>query len=49
MFKYISFNLDKCLVQAVKRNHERFPADFMFQLTNQDYENICEPQKTHSI
>lgn len=23
----------RSLVQAVKRNHERFPADFMFQLT----------------
>ncbi len=25
----------KVLVQAVKRNLERFPDDFMFQLTNQ--------------
>ena len=25
----------KALVQAVKRNLDRFPADFMFQLTNQ--------------
>ncbi len=25
----------KVLVQAIKRNGERFPADFMFQLTNQ--------------
>jgi hypothetical protein len=24
----------RSLVQAVKRNHERFPADFMFQLTD---------------
>lgn len=28
----------KVLVQAVKRNSERFPADFMFQLTPQEYE-----------
>ncbi|MEK6678279.1 MAG: ORF6N domain-containing protein [Nitrospirota bacterium] len=26
----------RVLVQAVKRNTERFPADFMFQLTNQE-------------
>ncbi len=26
----------KVLVQAVKRNLERFPSDFMFQLTNQE-------------
>lgn len=26
----------KVLIQAVKRNQERFPADFMFQLENQD-------------
>jgi hypothetical protein len=25
----------KVLVQAVKRNLDRFPSDFMFQLTNQ--------------
>lgn len=25
----------RALNQAVKRNRERFPADFMFQLTNQ--------------
>jgi len=27
----------KVLVQAVKRNIARFPADFMFQLTNQEF------------
>jgi len=26
----------RTLIQAVQRNRERFPADFMFQLTNQD-------------
>ena len=26
----------KVLIQAVKRNHERFPSDFFFQLTDQD-------------
>lgn len=28
------------LVQAVKRNRERFPSDFMFQLTNQELANL---------
>lgn len=30
----------RALVQAVKRNAERFPADFMFQLTAQEFENL---------
>jgi len=30
----------KVLNQAVKRNSERFPADFMFQLTKKDFENL---------
>ena len=30
----------KALVQAVKRNIERFPADFMFQLNLQEFENL---------
>ena len=30
----------RVLVQAVKRNTERFPADFMFQLTNQEVINL---------
>ena len=30
----------RALVQAVKRNSERFPEDFMFQLTRQEYENL---------
>lgn len=28
----------KVLNQAVKRNSDRFPEDFMFQLTEQEYE-----------
>jgi hypothetical protein len=28
------------LNQAVKRNHERFPDDFMFQLTADEFENL---------
>jgi hypothetical protein len=30
----------RVLNQAVKRNKERFPEDFMFQLTEEEYENL---------
>src|SRR3990167_8243076 len=30
----------KVLVQSVKRNKERFPEDFMFQLTEEEYTNL---------
>lgn len=30
----------RVLVQAVKRNIERFPADFMFQLSDQEFANL---------
>ena len=30
----------RSLVQAVKRNIERFPDDFMFQLNDKEYENL---------
>ncbi|HWB27493.1 MAG TPA: ORF6N domain-containing protein [Chitinophagaceae bacterium] len=30
----------KVFNQAVKRNMERFPADFMFQLTEEEFENL---------
>jgi hypothetical protein len=30
----------KVLIQAVKRNIDRFPPDFMFQLTNQELANL---------
>lgn len=30
----------KVLVQAVKRNIDRFPGDFMFQLTKQEFDNL---------
>ena len=30
----------KALVQAVKRNRERFPRDFMFQLTKAEFTNL---------
>ena len=30
----------KVLIQAVKRNRSRFPADFMFQLTREEFDNL---------
>ena len=30
----------KALVQAMKRNIDRFPEDFMFQLTDQEFRNL---------
>jgi hypothetical protein len=30
----------KALNQAVKRNRDRFPVDFMFQLTKEEFENL---------
>lgn len=37
----------KVLVQAVKRNLDRFPSDFMFQLTNQEF-NVLRSQSVTS-
>jgi hypothetical protein len=36
LYEVETFNLNK----AVKRNSERFPQDFMFQLTTQEWENL---------
>ncbi len=36
LYKVETFNLNK----AVKRNHDRFPSDFMFQLTKQETESL---------
>lgn len=30
----------KVFIQAVKRNKERFPKDFMFQLTKEEFANL---------
>ena len=30
----------RALVQAVKRNYDRFPDDFMFQLTSEEFESL---------
>jgi len=34
----------KALVRAVKRNIERFPGDFMFQLTREEYDGFLRCQ-----
>ena len=31
---------NRALIQAIKRNVERFPADFMFQLSKEEWENL---------
>lgn len=38
----------KALVQAVKRNLKRFPEDFMFQLTEEEFENLRSQSVTSS-
>ncbi|MGH7875355.1 MAG: ORF6N domain-containing protein [Candidatus Binatia bacterium] len=38
----------RALVQAVKRNRDRFPADFMFQLTAAEWENLKSQTVTSS-
>ena len=39
----------KVLIQAVKRNLERFPIDFMFQLENQEVTNLRSQIVTSSL
>jgi len=39
----------KVFNQAVKRNSERFPEDFMFQLTEEEYENLRSQFVTSSL
>ena len=38
----------KVLIQAVKRNVERFPKDFMFQITEQELKNLKSQNVTSS-
>lgn len=38
----------RSLNQAVARNHKRFPADFMFQLSEKEYEDIRSQSVTTS-
>ena len=39
----------RVLNQAVKRNIERFPKDFMFQLTNDESQNLISQFVTSSL
>jgi len=39
----------KVLNQAVRRNLDRFPADFMFQLTDKELENLRSQTVTSSV
>ena len=39
----------KVLIQAVKRNIERLPEDFMFQLSNQEFTNLKSQIVTSSL
>ena len=39
----------KVLIQAIKRNILRFPADFMFQLSSGEYENLRSQTVTSSL
>lgn len=38
----------KRLNEQVKRNSDRFPEDFMFQLTTKEYENLMSQNATSS-
>jgi len=38
--KVTAMNDLKALVQAVKRNKEHFPGDFMFQLSKEEFSNL---------
>jgi ORF6N domain len=39
----------KVLMQAVRRNADRFPEDFLFQLTNQEFTNLRSQFVTSSL
>ena len=39
----------KVLIQAVKRNQDRFPEDFMFQLNATEFENLKSQFVTSSL
>jgi hypothetical protein len=38
----------KVLTQAVKRNRARFPEDFMFELSREEFDNLKSPFVTSS-
>jgi hypothetical protein len=39
----------KVFIQAVKRNSERFPQNFMFQLSEEEYQNLRSKIVTSSL
>jgi hypothetical protein len=39
----------KALKQAVRRNIERFPDDFMFELTTKEYNMLVESQRSQNV
>ena len=39
----------KALNQAVRRNHKRFPPDFMFQLTIEEAENVLDFEQVNFL
>ena len=39
----------KALKQAVRRNIERFPEDFMFELTRDEVESLSESQRSQNV
>ncbi len=39
----------KVLIQAVKRNNDRFPDDFMFQLTTEEFHNLRHQSGASSL
>ncbi|MEY4877114.1 MAG: hypothetical protein RL708_2263 [Bacteroidota bacterium] len=41
--------LTKRLNEAVSRNMDRFPKDFMFQLTQKEFDNLKSPIATSSL
>lgn len=39
----------KVLIQAIKRNEDRFPEDFMFQLSSEEFERLRYQNGTSSL
>jgi phage regulator Rha-like protein len=39
----------KVLIQSIKRNNARFPSDFMFQITNEEFKNLRSQFVTSSF
>ena len=39
----------KKLKQAVRRNYQRFPPDFMFELTNEEFKEVKEQIRSQNV